>query len=380
MIRTPASMSGNDLMKTLSEQKHLTILASMLAGAGLCALVSALRPHADLASPDIAALWSWSFAPSERLEHGPGGILIRTVVEPIALFRNFALTLLALAGAAWFGRHVFASLRRRSLSRAELSAEEVDEAGGKLAEELHGLLDLAQTHSKHNEAYSAALGAGQSKLAASRSNDQIRAAIQFLVGANRQMLRASEDYEARLRESRDQIESLRTALAESQELTLRDSLTNAYSRRHFDQTLAKLVRKANAKGAPLSLIIADIDHFKKINDTFGHPVGDEVLRKVSELLVSNTKNADSVARYGGEEFAIILPETTAECAGRLAEQIRQRLEAKKWAVKGEATIGAITASFGVAELELDEGADALVQRADANLYKSKAAGRNRVSG
>jgi diguanylate cyclase len=371
-------------MKLLSEPKPLTIqpltiLASMLAGAGLLAMVFGLRSHLDLASPDVQALWSWSVASSQRLEQAPDGTLLRTVLEPIALFRNIALILLALSGAAWHGRRLIASLRRRSLSGSELSAEEVDEAGGRLAEELHGLLDLAQTHSRQNVAYSAALDAGQSKLAASRSNDQIRAAIQFLVAANRQMLRASEDYEAKLTDSRDQIASLRTALAESQEMTRRDSLTNAYSRRHFDETLSRLVRKSDASTAPLSLIIADIDHFKMINDTFGHPVGDEVLRKVSELLVANTTGHDSVARYGGEEFAIILPETSGAGAARLAEQIRQKLQAKKWAIKGEATVGAITASFGVAELEFGETAEALVRRADAKLYQSKAAGRNKVS-
>ncbi len=366
-------------MKLLSEPKRLTILASMLAGAGLCVMALWARVHPDLASPDVRALWSWSLASSERLEHGPDGALIRTVLEPIALLRNIALILLSLSGAAWVAREIVATLRRRLLGGASLSAEEVEEAGGKLAEELRGLLDLAQTHSKQNEAYSAALGAGQDRLAASRSNDQIRAAIQFLVAANKQMLRVNEDYEARLRDSRDQIASLRTALAESQELTQRDSLTSAYSRRHFDEALARLVRKANVKGAPLSLIIADIDHFKQINDTFGHPVGDEVLRKISDLLMSNASGQDSVARYGGEEFAIILPETAAAAAAELAERIRQKLEAKKWAVKGDASIGAITASFGVAELELDESPDALVRRADAKLYRSKAAGRNRVS-
>ncbi len=244
---------------------------------------------------------------------------------------------------------------------------------------MQGLLHLAQSHSQQNQAYSAALNSGQSSLAASRSSDQIRSAIQFLIGANKRMLRSNEEYESRLRESQAQIQSLRAALAETQELTARDSLTNAYSRRHFDETLAKLVRKAGAGGQALSLVIADIDHFKDINDTFGHPVGDDVLRMVSDLLIDNTKGSDSVARYGGEEFAIILPETPAAAAAQLAEQIRKKLAAKRWVVRGGASVGAITASFGVAELDAGESAEDLVRRADEKLYVSKAAGRNLVS-
>jgi diguanylate cyclase len=182
-----------------------------------------------------------------------------------------------------------------------------------------------------------------------------------------------------LSDSRAQIESLRAALAESQEVSSRDSLTQAYTRRYFDQSLPEAARKARENRKPLSLIMADIDHFKGVNDRFGHPVGDDVLRKFSELLIANTKGKDSVARYGGEEFAIILPETPAQVAASLAEQIRKKLEEKRWAVKGGAVIGRVTASFGVAELDADESPDELIRRADVKLYQSKSAGRNRVS-
>ncbi len=368
-------------MKLLTERKHLTVVAALLAGAGVWAMASASHPPVvDLAPPDISLLWSWSSGAWDSVKRDADGTLVRTVYEPVSLFRNIALIAFAMTGVAWGGRRLLSPLRNSVLGTLGLSGAEIESAGRQLADELQALMQMAQSHSQQNQAYSAALNSGQSSLAASRNSEQIRSAIQFLIAANRQMLRSNEDYESRLRELQAQIQSLRAALAESQALTLRDSLTNAYCRRHFDETLARQVHKASADGQALSLIIADIDHFKDVNDTFGHPVGDDVLRKVSDLLIANTKGSDSVARYGGEEFAIILPETEAAAATQLAEQIRRKLAAKRWVFKDGASIGAVTASFGVAELDEGEGADDLVRRADAKLYVSKAAGRNRVSG
>ena len=193
------------------------------------------------------------------------------------------------------------------------------------------------------------------------------------------MMQANEDYEKKLRASEQQIESLRVALDKSQELVSRNSLTNVFSRRHFDEALPQQLRKSSGNNQALSLIMADIDFFKDVNDRFGHPIGDEVLRKFADLLMANTKGNDSVARYGGEEFVIILPETPGHAAASLAEQIRQKLEAKRWVMKGGSSIGKVTASFGVAEFDLEESAENLVLRADAKLYASKAAGRNHVS-
>jgi len=139
------------------------------------------------------------------------------------------------------------------------------------------------------------------------------------------------------------------------------------------------IRKADKSSAPLSLILADIDHFKRINDNFGHPIGDEVLKKFAEILQAGAGESGSVARYGGEEFAIILPATSAPAAGKLADEIRERLESTKWLMRGVTPLGVITASFGVAQHHAEESPDSLIQRADAKLYLSKATGRNRVS-
>jgi diguanylate cyclase len=135
------------------------------------------------------------------------------------------------------------------------------------------------------------------------------------------------------------------------------------------------------KDSPLSLILADIDNFKKINDQFGHLVGDEILKLVAGTLSHNVKGRDSVARFGGEEFAIILPETTALNALNIAQQIRQKLENQKWISRQHnKPIGIVTASFGVAQLEDGERKSIFLRRADSKLYQAKNAGRNRVAG
>jgi diguanylate cyclase len=140
------------------------------------------------------------------------------------------------------------------------------------------------------------------------------------------------------------------------------------------------VADAKARGTALSLIMGDIDNFKKVNDLFGHQIGDEVLKMFARVLTDNAHARDTVARYGGEEFAIILPETRLESARQLAERMRRQLETMELAVTDSGQqLGKITASFGIAELGAEDSPDSLMQRADAMLYSAKCAGRNHVA-
>jgi diguanylate cyclase len=159
-----------------------------------------------------------------------------------------------------------------------------------------------------------------------------------------------------------------------------DPLTGLKNRRGFDVILSAQVSASRSANQPLSLILADIDHFKAINDRYGHPAGDDVLRWFSRILSGNVKGRDTVARYGGEEFAVILPATPLENASKVAAHIKAQLEQQVWQKPGAPnTLLRVTASFGVAQLAEGEGTSGLVSRADAKLYEAKSSGRNRVA-
>ncbi len=155
-----------------------------------------------------------------------------------------------------------------------------------------------------------------------------------------------------------------------------DPTTGLYTRTYFNENLEKEIARANRHQHSLSLVMADIDFFKKVNDTYGHVVGDDVLAGTGEVIKSSIREVDTPCRYGGEEFAIILPETDLESAVSFAERLRQKLEVNEFSYdKGNFNI---TGSFGVAEYLLSEPPKRLVQRADANLYAAKKRGRNNV--
>lgn len=158
-----------------------------------------------------------------------------------------------------------------------------------------------------------------------------------------------------------------------------DGLTQVHNRRWFDTTLEREISRSRRYGRTLSLVVFDVDHFKRINDRHGHVVGDAVLRQVADLVVSNVRRDDTVARTGGEEFAVILPEIAHAGAMIVAEKLRALIESTP--ARFESNMLAITASFGVATVtdEDDEmTAEDLYRVADENLYAAKRAGRNRV--
>jgi diguanylate cyclase (GGDEF)-like protein len=163
------------------------------------------------------------------------------------------------------------------------------------------------------------------------------------------------------------------------EAALRDSLTRAFNRRYFLQRLVAELAFADRHHAPLGLLILDIDHFKTVNDTWGHPVGDEALKRVTEVIQSKIRLDDVLARYGGEEFAVIARDTTIDGCMRLAERLRVALVEAAF-LHDERPIE-LRVSIGVAAVPHPEikDADAMIRAADEALYRAKHAGRNRVS-
>ena len=160
-------------------------------------------------------------------------------------------------------------------------------------------------------------------------------------------------------------------VAEIERLATRDGLTGLANRRLFEESLEREVARARRRSTPLSLVVLDVDHFKDINDTFGHPAGDAVLREVGDALTSKSKDSDLAARYGGDEFVILLPDCNAENALVVAERLRT-------AVQEHATTLTVTTSAGTASLPDNAGdAGRLVAAADAALYQAKRDGRDR---
>jgi len=157
-----------------------------------------------------------------------------------------------------------------------------------------------------------------------------------------------------------------------------DGLTELYNHRTFQGRLAQEVDRANRYARPLSLVMIDVDDFKSYNDMYGHPQGDTALRELARLLREASRTSDIVARYGGEEFAIILPETDCENAQKIGDRLREQVELYPFPGEERLPRGAFTISVGVATHTRTDTKEALLQSADAALYKAKRAGRNRV--
>ncbi len=169
-------------------------------------------------------------------------------------------------------------------------------------------------------------------------------------------------------------------LAVLKQESITDGLTGLRNRRYFDQRISEEVALSRRYKLPLTLMLVDVDHFKKINDTYGHTVGDEVLKKLSQIILSVVRDSDIVARYGGEEIVIITPNTTKEDAGILAERLREKVEQTKVAtIATTQEVVQVTISIGVCALSaVITDQEALLEESDQALYLAKKYGRNRV--
>lgn len=194
----------------------------------------------------------------------------------------------------------------------------------------------------------------------------------------------TRDLAAQTAQSSALADSLRTAkreterlLAQSQRQTREDELTGLYNRRYLDDRLGQEVIRAQRYQRHLSVVMADIDHFKKVNDEFSHLVGDNVLRAMGKILTAQCRSIDIIARYGGEEFLLCFPETSLAAAASVCEKIRQQIEFYAWSKIHSGL--AVTMSFGVAAAPPHYDVDTLIALADEKLYEAKRSGRNRVS-
>jgi len=292
-------------------------------------------------TPSSTAL-SWSIAVRQPLE---------TALQPARLLL-YKLLILGVFAALLFGlvAYYLALYLSRPIEQLARSARQVqNQQPGAQFPLQHPVLEIAQL--------------GQS----------IDAMTQSLLGKERELQEANASLEATVAQ---RTLALTQANAELLSLATHDSLTGVHNRRRFDEKLTEYTLLFRRTGRPFSLLLIDADHFKRINDTHGHAVGDEVLQQLAQLIQSSLRTTDFVARYGGEEFAVLLPEIAQpDTPEVVAEKIRAAVAEADFPA-----VGNVTVSIGVGLADpADNNHSALIKRADQQLYQAKAAGRNQVA-
>jgi diguanylate cyclase len=257
--------------------------------------------------------------------------------------------------------------------------EYIQETGRKLEEEMGRIVSVLGEAGKDTNAYGRKMADLSGALSDGKTLENVQTTVRAMLQETRAIMAKNQHLEHRLEKSTREVTSLRADLESVRRDAVTDSLTGIANRKLFDQRLREAGAAAMEHGHEVSVVLADIDHFKQFNDRFGHHVGDEVLKLVAAHLRNHTKGRDTSARYGGEEFALILPETALGDAITLIDRIRDKLASHTLTSrKSDMRYGKVTISAGVARYRLGESLETLLERADTALYAAKGAGRNRV--
>ncbi len=263
--------------------------------------------------------------------------------------------------------------------RPEPKVDAVDDIGLKISDEVEHIVTLLDNAAGNSSKYSESLDEVSAQLGGNVDGVTLAKLVEVLVSSTKDMSKNNRALEESLSESKQQIAELNLLLDAVRSESRTDQLTGIPNRKHFDEYIDAKISEANQTGDELSLLVGDIDFFKKFNDTWGHQTGDQVLRLVANALKSSVKGRDFAARYGGEEFAVILPATNLQSAVAVGNNIRETVKGKELVKKstGE-NLGTITMSFGAARYRLGESAEEFINRADQCLYAAKKGGRNMV--
>ncbi|MEZ5960606.1 MAG: GGDEF domain-containing protein [Hyphomonadaceae bacterium] len=272
-----------------------------------------------------------------------------------------------------------AALHERFFASTRVSQQMV-QTGESIARELADVVATLRDAGAQSGSYASALQSAAASIDGDAELSNVRAVIADLATATREMADKNRRLSAQMETSSRQVETLQSTLQNVKLEASTDSLTGLANRRLFDETLRLRLAEAETDKTGLCLIMCDIDHFKRFNDTWGHLVGDQVIRFIAAVIRHHTKDNMLAARYGGEEFAIVVPQSKLHEAMSLAASIRQTVKSKRLSRRSSGeSLGSVTISIGVAEFQNGEPASSLIGRADACLYASKRHGRDRVT-
>ena len=294
-------------------------------------------------------------------------LLVNLLCACVALGVGFA------AGVWFFGAKLAKPAEKTTANKpAPKSNDDSKRAAERTAMAAGRVADLAKNVASDVGDHAAKMKAISADLAGiDRQSDGANAAV---FSAMDQMLAANHELQQRLEQAEKQLAAQAAEIKTHESEARTDSLTGLANRRAFDDELKRRLNEFQRKNTPCTLVLLDIDFFKKFNDTHGHQVGDEVLKSVAKVLAAQPREMDLPCRYGGEEFALILPSTNAVDACKVAERIRAAVEASTTVCDGKTL--KVTCSLGVSQFLGDDDVPRLIRRADDALYTSKKAGRN----
>jgi len=246
--------------------------------------------------------------------------------------------------------------------------------------EVNRVLEVIDKASAGTSQYNESLDAFSGELEHSPSLENIRSSVTKMKDETVSIIKQNERLTIQLGAATQQLVELRYNFDQAHRELQIDPLTEVGNRKYFERQLTYITAEARDNDQQLCVLMVDIDHFKKFNDTFGHLVGDQVLRLVARTMVENLKGRDIIARYGGEEFVILLPQTRLEDAKKVGDHLRSCLGTKSVRKRNSnETLGTVTISIGATLYYPGEEMDEFIARADKALYKAKDNGRNQVA-